>query len=254
VILSPKGQGIINAVLILALIIGNSIFQVMCIPTLWAMIVLSICFVCTMVYPILLERQKCIAMVSFLCGVAFCVYLYCVLFLEMMNFVGVALIPFFGLGILVYIPHFLSIQLLLKNVIRPKRKKSRLYFGLGVALSLLLIPISGQKYKNGISAIRDFERSGYQTLERSYMTEKILGMHFIYHTRFCEFDGWRPPKHDPILVIGMWTNGRIDPLHVSLEERVALYKKFFPENKIKFECSCASAYSESYHSDRLWNE
>ena len=66
---------------------------------------------------------------------------------------------------------------------------------------------------------------------------KILGMHFIYHTRFCEFDGWRPPKHEPIMVIGMWLNNRLDPLEVDLKTRLELYKKFFPDKKYKFDCS-----------------
>ena len=84
------------------------------------------------------------------------------------------------------------------------------------------------------------------------MTEKIIGMHFIYHTRFCEFDGWRPPIHEPILVIGMWLNNRYDPLNVDLKTRLDLYRKFFPENKFKFDCSCGIEYSEDYINDNLW--
>ena len=84
------------------------------------------------------------------------------------------------------------------------------------------------------------------------MTEKILGMHFIYHTRYCEFDGWRPPKHEPILIIGMWLNRRIDPLNVDLKTRLLLYKKFFPNNKYKFECSCAISHRQDYNNDNLW--
>lgn len=86
------------------------------------------------------------------------------------------------------------------------------------------------------------------------MTEKILGMHFIYHTRYCEFDGWRPPKHEPIIVIGMWLNNRIDPLNVDLETRLKLYKTFFPDNKYKFDCSCGLQYSNNYHYDDLWKK
>ncbi len=82
------------------------------------------------------------------------------------------------------------------------------------------------------------------------MTEKILGMHFIYHTEFCEFDGWRPPKHEPLLILGRLFNYNKDPLNVSLEERIEIYRKVFPENKIKFDCSCAYLYKDSYHNDR----
>jgi hypothetical protein len=109
-------------------------------------------------------------------------------------------------------------------------------------------------YKEGktIHAIDKFKESNYTQLEKSFMTEKILGMHFIYHTRFCEFDGWRPPKHEPIIVIGMWLNNRIDPLHVDLEKRLELYKKYFPDKNYKFECSCGIEYRQDYHNDKLW--
>ena len=85
------------------------------------------------------------------------------------------------------------------------------------------------------------------------MTERILGIGIIYHTEFCEYDGWRPPKHDPIFNLGHWMNGRHDPFKLDLKNRVALYRKFFPEKKVKFACSCASEYSDLYHNDQLWN-
>lgn len=99
-----------------------------------------------------------------------------------------------------------------------------------------------------------FEKSNFKTLEKNFMTEKILGMHFIYHTRYCEFDGWRPPKHEPILVIGMWLNNRKDPLSLNLEKRLELYKKFFPNKTYKFECSCGYQYRADYHNSPFWSQ
>ena len=84
------------------------------------------------------------------------------------------------------------------------------------------------------------------------MTEKILGMHFKYHTRFCEFDGWRPPIHEPMLILGLWLNKRADPIELNLKQRLELYKKVYPHNKVKFKCSCAYLYRQSYHQDLLW--
>ncbi len=86
------------------------------------------------------------------------------------------------------------------------------------------------------------------------MTEKILGMHFIYHTRICEYDGWRPPKHEPILVIGMWLNDREDPLNVPLKTRLLLYEKFFSNNNYKFDCSYAIQYNNVYLNDVFWKD
>lgn len=112
----------------------------------------------------------------------------------------------------------------------------------------------GQDYKKAINSIEKFKVSGYTELEKNFMTEKILGMHFIYHTQYCEFDGWRPPKHEPIMIIGMWLNNRIDPLKVNLETRLELYKKFFPDKKYKFDCSCGLEYRQDYHNDKLWKQ
>jgi hypothetical protein len=90
------------------------------------------------------------------------------------------------------------------------------------------------------------------------MTEKILGMYFKYHTEICEYDGWRPPLHEPALVLGQWLNGREDPLsngcqnRFELSKRIQLYKKFFPDKKVKLDCSCAVSYSSLYHSDTLF--
>jgi hypothetical protein len=110
----------------------------------------------------------------------------------------------------------------------------------------------GQEYKKAIDSIEKFQASNYETLETNFMTEKILGMHFIYHTRFCEYDGWRPPKHEPVLVIGMWLNNRVDPLDVNLKTRLELYQQFFPGKKYKFNCSCAIKYNQVYHNDPIW--
>ena len=52
----------------------------------------------------------------------------------------------------------------------------------------------------------------------------------------------------------MWLNGGVDPLNLSLEERVELYKIQYPKNRIKFDCSCASEYSTDYHNAVLLNK
>ena len=186
---------------------------------------------------------------SFIHGVSLCVFTYCVLFLEDFNLGGIILVALFGTGLLVFIPHFFIVQLIWKNLIATKSRATRLFFVLGIVPCLLFAAMVGREYKSAVQHIQQFEASNYETLEQTFFTEKILGMHFIYHTRICEFDGWRPPKHEPLLVIGMWLNGREDPLDVSLERRIELYKKFFPNNKIKFDCSCALGYSENYHND-----
>ena len=86
------------------------------------------------------------------------------------------------------------------------------------------------------------------------MTERILGMHFRYHTRICIFDGWRPPLHDPAMVIGMRLTGDKDPLDgMSLESRVVLYHTVYPSHPVKADCACSiESDNNGYFDDDLW--
>lgn len=248
----PAALAILNAVFI-AIIIGfNSYYQAFCKPTTWAIVVLAICFTNTILYPIL-EKTKLAPFTSFINGVTFVVFVYCVIFLAHMNFLGLMMI-IIGLGLATFIPHFFVIQLIWKNVIHPKNKTSKYCFITALFLCIGIAIYIKQDYKKAITSVRKFKESNYTDLEKNFMTEKILGMHFIYHTEYCEFDGWRPPKHEPMLVVGMWLNNGIDPMTVDLATRLELYKKFFPDKKYKFECSCGIEYSEDYHNDKLWKK
>jgi hypothetical protein len=248
----PTSLAILNGVLIAILIILNTYFQAFCIPTTWTIFVLSICFINTILYPIL-DKTKFAPLTNFINGLTLCVFIYCVIFLEQMNFFGLVMI-IVGIGLATFIPHFFIIQLIWKDLIRQTKKTSRYFFLTAIFLCIGTAIFVGQEYKKAIISIGKFKESNFTELDKNFMTEKILGMHFIYHTRFCEYDGWRPPKHEPIMVIGMWLNHRIDPLNVDLETRLKLYKKFFPENKYKFACSCGIEYSQDYHNDKLWNK
>lgn len=247
---SPINLSIINFRLLSIIIIGNLIFQVFCIPTFWTIILLIICFTCSIIYPLKIKNNRFEFVISYINGISFCIFIYCILFIEEMNYLFPLILILIGL--LIYVPHFFVIQLFWNYVFKPTTNSSRIFFFSGIITSALLAFYFGQQYKKAIASIERFENSNYTVLEKNFYTEKILGMHFIYHTRLCIYDGWRPPKHEPILIIGMWLNNRVDPLHVSLEKRLELYKKFFPNNKVKFNCSCALNYSSYYENDNLW--
>lgn len=246
----PMNLVALNGGLIAILVGLNTYFQAFCIPTPWAVIVLSICFVNTVLYPVL-EKTKLAPLTSFINGLSLLVFIYCMLFLEHMNLLGLVMIPI-GVGLVIFIPHFFVIQLIYRNTYGPKDRRSRYYFSLAVVLGLGMVFYIGQDYQAAIKSIDRFKETNFQVLDKRFMTEKILGMHFIYHTRYCELDGWRPPKHEPILVLGMWLNKRVDPLKVDLKTRLALYQKFFPEHPYKFDCSCGIQYRQDYHQDDLW--
>lgn len=251
---NPKMLVSLHFFLLFIAVLGNSFLQVFCIPTIPATIILLICFTSTIIFPII-NNHILQGVLSFINGISLCLFIYCILFLEHMNSVGILVILFFGLGLLTFIPHYFVIQLFWKYIINPTSNISRYLFITGIITSIVFASFIGIEYNRQIKKFEEFEYSNYQLLDDGYLTEKILGMHFIYHTKFCEFDGWRPPKHDPFLVIGMWLNGNIDPLkNMKLEDRINLYRKFYPNNPIKFDCSCAWTYSDSYHGDPLWDK
>jgi hypothetical protein len=241
----------LNAILLIIAVIGNIKMQAFCQPTNWAAIVLMLCFFNSVFYPFFLKYEKYIEIVSFLNGISICVFIYCIIFLEQMNYLGIIGI-LLGIGLIVFIPHFFVVQLFWKGFIQLNSTRGRKFFIVGIMASLSLLVISGKLYQNALLDIEDFKESNYQTLNKTFMTEKILGTGIIYHIKFCEFDGWRPPKHEPLLNIGIWLSNTKRPLDIGLEKRVELYKKFFPEKTLKFNCSCAINYSETYHQDELW--
>jgi hypothetical protein len=84
-----------------------------------------------------------------------------------------------------------------------------------------------------------------------YLIELILGSHWKYHTELCVvYDGWRPPFHDPVLVI---SNALLFPNQTFAKgtklffmpniapkdtNNFLLYKQLYPENPTSFYCRC----------------
>ena len=248
---NPVHLALTNTVLIIVIVLANIYMQAFCIPTTWAIIFLSFCFLHTILYPVLLRYSSLHVLSGFISGISFCVFVYCIVFLEHINLLGL-LATLIVIGIITYIPHFFAFQLIWIHIINPISRTARNSFAAGILVCIIVAMFVGKMYSDAIAEVERCQDSNFQILERTFMTEKILGMHFIYHTRICEYDGWRPPKHEPLLILGMWLNHRRDPMHVDLDDRIELYKKFFPENKIKFNCSCAVEYSNSYHGDEIW--
>jgi len=252
---TPNNRVIINGLLLMAAILGNMFFQVFCIPSNWALIVIGICFINVIFSPISTPEKSIRLVVSFINGVSLCLFIYCVIFLEGMNLLGIIAILFLGIGLLTYIPHFFIFQILRQELRSSSSKLSIFVFGLGILTCLSLPIISNHLFESALKDFDEFVQSDYAELNQSFMTEKILGMGLIYHVEFCIYDGWRPPIHEPLLNVGYWLNGKTDPLTgIPLEQRLELYKKFFPEKKVKFDCSCAIEYSDVYHGDKLWGK
>ncbi len=238
----------LNAILILSAVLLNSLIQIFCVPTLWASLLLLLCFTNLVAYPVLMPQKRFAFPCAFLNGISLCIVVYCIIFLDFMNLYALPL-SLVLVGLLVLVLPFFVIQLLITNLLKQKNRIVRLSFLSGILAFLAVACVFTVQYQQGIEAVEASKRSGYQSLEKTFMTEKIVGMHFKYHTRVCEFDGWRPPLHEPALIIGRWFCNKPDPIDLNIVERIALYKKFFPDEPVKVNCSCALMYGDSYFKD-----
>jgi hypothetical protein len=229
-----------NLILIVIACAANATYQVFCVPVLWATIVLMVVFFPVVFHPMLSDRLgRFGSSVFFLLGVASCVCIYCILFLAEMNLFGLVMV-LFGIGLLVYVPHYLLFQII-RTVKRETDPLFRRAFWIGVSFSGVIAICFAVDYRIALNNLRDagIERTVEgRSVPRTYMAEKILGLHWKYHTRFCGYDGWRPPLHDPAAVIGYWANG-CDGLSLDLETRRQLHERFFP-NDPPTRCRCAA--------------
>lgn len=192
---------LVNVLLCGAAVLANHFFQVFCRPVLWARIVLVICIVPVLFFPLIQAPGKLLrSLLFFLLGVAACICVYCILFLGRMNlFIPLAVI-FNPLAI----PGFLPIFLLVQIIYHARRTAGSfspfvsgillcISFGIGMAVWF------NRNFDVVQTALHDPTKA-YQ-VPANYMTELMLGMHIKYHISFCALDGWRPPLHDPSIVV-----------------------------------------------------
>lgn len=248
----PRKLVVVNSVLLIFIVVLNYFFQAFCIPSTWATIMIAICFLNTALAPILLRtRHKYTS--AFLAGNSLLLFLYTAIFLGVLGLSFGILMIKFGIGLGALVPYFFMVQILWKNLFRTTDSgiKSAFLLGMGCAFTMAFLGV--KSYRVAVEDIRAFKASNYTELHQAFMTEKILGMHFKYHTRYYPYDGWRPPLHEPLLIIGLWSDEMKDPLSVDLETRISLYKAFFPDESIHLECSCAQEYRNVYHNSHLWD-
>ena len=227
---------VLNLLLAALSIWGNSVTNAgFCRPVVWAAVVQSVSFVNITTFT-WLERSRLRNLNALLCGISTGVYSYWCLFLG-------------GWVILMPVPVWFLLLLVWRNLIKPAAKGIRLYYVAGMLLCLLFAVGCGWSYREACEA---YDKG--QVPNGNPMTERIAGMHFLYHTSFCIYDGWRPPLHDPAMVLGMRLNGDRDPLcGMSLEDRVALYHSMYPDRPVKARCACSKESERNgYFTDSLW--
>ena len=273
---------LVNVLLITAAVLTNRHHQVFCRPVPWASVVLVLSFLPLLLYPLLKERLGAFrGPVFFLLGIAACICVYCILFVGMIDW-RITLRQFCSIWapvrVLVFPPNFLLAQIIFHLVTSIERRRWRKFFAAGVGLclasALFMAVWFNVNYPAVQAAINDPVRNA-SLVKPSYMTERMLGMHFKYHMSLCVYDGWRPPLHDPLLVVATWLNfsfmqnasaetfrktifrgTRWGPFVYTgpwqLHNRIAAYKLVFPGRPIREDCSCAEDYSDQYMNDLLF--
>ncbi len=227
---------VLNLLLVALCIWGNSQTNAgFCRPVLWAAVVQGISFLNIITFT-WLERTRLCNLNALLCGISTGVYTYWCLFLG-------------GWLVLMPVPVWFLLLLVWRNLVHPVASGVRWWYLTGVLLCLLLA--YGCKVAYG-SSCEAYEKGSVPN--NNPMTERIAGMHFLYHTRLCIYDGWRPPLHDPAMVLGMRLNGGRDPLGgMDLEERVALYHQMYPDRPVTAPCACCKESERNgYFTDPLW--
>lgn len=253
-----------NAGLCAAAVVVNSLIQAFCRPVLWATITLFIAFIPVILYPLQHSRfDQRRTLTFFLFGIAACICVYCMLFMGRMTLMLPLLMFLRPYAIFGLLPYFLLVQVLYHTVTTPGSFKP---FVAAVGLCLLFAVGMAAWFDRRFAcvqvALKDPDKSAM--VPADYMTELMLGMHVKYHISFCAYDGWRPPLHDPSIVVAAWLNV---PFHSDPHrrryhgdsvcpaplfyggQRIEVYKRVFPNNAIWQSCSCALDYSGEYSKD-----
>lgn len=258
--------------------------QLFCIPVPWTLLILGLFCICFLALPFANKNSKIFPFISFFSGLGFFIALYILFFggFAYLIFTAFNLIIAFGLFfpliwllkkrfdknylnalwyyvLFVFAPFFLIWQLLLLLKTLNTRFHKTLYISSSfvvLIISLVFVYQMNFIFKK-VASSKNVE-SELQTLNKNpvnnYLTELILGAHWKYHTEFCEYDGWRPPFHDPVLVI---SNKVLFPYQhfakgTTLYYNLDLYKKLYPDNPTKFNCRCGMKERIFSFSDDDW--
>jgi hypothetical protein len=244
--------------------------QIFCRPVPWATTVIIIFCVSFLILPFLTRQTILLKIISAFCGLGFFIAIYLLLFARQEYLIFVAfnipiiLILYFLLRFakrkfktnvfdafylypaIVLTPFLLLFQLwlMLKNLETKTQKRLFIATPILTLIIALLLTFQINNILNRFNNATDKEKELKEIVKNpinNYLTELILGAHWKYHTELCLYDGWRPPFHDPILVIA---NKILFPFSMfdqkaGLPVKSQYYNKIYPDNPMEFDCKCA---------------
>ena len=254
-----KIRTIITAIYCGAGIFANFfIFQVFCMPVSYAAGMCLAFFAAVLLFP---HVDNKIARVGlyFLLGTGVPICLYCTLFLMtgnwgVLNFLLFTLaILFFGIGLLGFIPFYLLLHI--SRYFKKAATGGKCIMLAGMILPFVALVIYLHAYRSFFVSVQEIERNSSSMdefithLPSGYFTERRLGLCWKYHTN-VEFvnDGWRPPLHDPFLVIAIWFPSDMieqkqrDFWPVYMQDAIKYYHQKFPDRPLKESCPCSYSH------------
>lgn len=251
--------------------------QLFCIPVPWTLVLLGLFCICFLTFPFMSKDAKIFKFVCAFTGLGFFIAIYIVVFgrheyaiFAAANLIVTLLIwPIVRLlnklfknktanalwfyGAFTLAPYFLVWQLVVmyKSLTNAIQRRVFIFSSFFVLTIGLLLTLQMKRIFDKASESNNLEKD-LQALNRNpvnaYLTELALGAHWKYHTELCCYDGWRPPFHDPVLVI---SNKILFPFNhfardTKLYQARDLYQRLYPDKPRYFNCRCAIR-------ERLWD-
>jgi hypothetical protein len=239
--------------------------QVFCQPVPWASVALMSSVGAFLAWPWLSGCPGVVRYIAlFLQGALVPICAYCILFMHPGALVLGVLFFFILLPALAWVPVIFARQAL-HRVWRSELPAARAVFALGMVPLLVAQGWAEQQYRAVEAAVAQLPPAQRRdpvalakVVPRTYIAERLAGTLFKYHNYEDNNDGWRPPLHDPLVNISLWSRSGMDwvrpgareanPLLVGpVEEQAIFYHQLFPNLPIKADCVCNQTHDgESY--------
>ncbi len=246
--------------------------QLFCIPVPWTMALLVLFCISFLSFPFVNKNAKLFPIVAAFAGLGFFISVYIILFgrheyllFIASNFVAAIIIRLITLGFniafkgkvinalwfyaaFVLTPYFLIYQLVLlfKSLQTTFLRRCFILSSVACLFVGLILSVQIHRILKRIAASDNIEaelRAINTNPVNNYLVELIIGAHWKYHTDLCNYDGWRPPFHDPVLVIANKTLFPFSKFYSGTNLYSGpcqdLYSKLYPDNPRTFDCRCA---------------
>ncbi|GAB3587816.1 hypothetical protein [Hymenobacter daeguensis] len=243
-------------------------FQGFCQPVEWAAWVLVVSTAAFLLWPFAKRVPVLNYVLLFLMGVHFTVCVYCALFIGLGQMMQAVVLFFLILPLLLWVPVLFAAQVL-DRAASSALPGSSVVFMAGV---LALVPVqlwAERQYREIEAAVASLPTSQrhqaaalIRVVPRNYVAERLAGALFKYHN-YPEFifDGWRPPLHDPLVNVSLWSRSGMNyskagareanPLLVGLiDSQAVFYHQLFPQLPVKADCTCN--HTDDGESYRKW--